>query len=223
MKQPVVLLAMMAIVLTGCQISEKKLEVKKNPAYQVTPKWEITTNYPLFSSQDQAVMQSCKVLNKAIQSKITQLKDSIQREANTFFQTRPTSASDRPEWKYELIVQDSIFMANERFVSLRLEVYTYTGGAHGMTYFLAFNYDVQQKKLLTKEELLPPKDIARVNTLLKKYFQNPEQCFSADPTWQLTSCVNFNDSVYCLTYEQYTLGAYACGYAQVNIPRKELK
>ncbi|MFR7876763.1 MAG: hypothetical protein ACLU4J_10480 [Butyricimonas paravirosa] len=49
-------------------------------------------------------------------------------------------------------VGDSVFIANDQYVCVRLIIYTFTGGAHGITNFYTFNYDVQNQKFLTNQE-----------------------------------------------------------------------
>ena len=114
-------------------------------------------------------------------------------------------------------------MANARYVSVRLMVYTFTGGAHGITNFYTFNYDVQNQKFLTDQEVLNYVNEAQINAQLKANFKNPEGCFTTDPTLKDVTTVNFNKKSVCFTYGQYVLGAYACGVAEVTVPRAALK
>ena len=151
------------------------------------------------------------------------LQDSLKSNANEFFQSWQESGEERPVWIYELQVGDSVFMANDQYVSVRLIVYTFTGGAHGITNFYTFNYDVQNQKFLTNQEILNYTNETQINTQLKANFKNPEGCFTTDPTLKDVTAVNFNKNSVCFTYGQYVLGAYACGVAEVAVPRTALK
>ena len=151
------------------------------------------------------------------------LQDSLKTDANEFFESWQAAGEERPVWIYELQVGDSVFMANDQYVSVRLIVYTFTGGAHGITNFYTFNYDVQNQKFLTNQEILNYTNETQINTQLKANFKNPEGCFTTDPTLKDVTAVNFNKTSVCFTYGQYVLGAYACGVAEVAVPRTALK
>ena len=195
MKSTLIMAVFMAFTFMGCQPKVQDLNVKNEKVTVNSENWDITVNRSMFSSAD----------------------------ANEFFQSWQGSGEERPAWIYELQVGDSVFMANDRYVSIRLMVYTFTGGAHGITNFYTFNYDVQNQKFLTDQEVLNYVNETQINAQLKANFKNPEGCFTTDPTLKDVTTVNFNKKSVCFTYGQYVLGAYACGVAEVTVPRAALK
>ena len=205
MKSTLIMAVFVAFTFMGCQPKVLDLNVKNEKVTVNSENWDITVNRSMFSSADANVNKSCEVLNKKIEKFVNDLQDSLKADANEFFQSWQGSGEERPAWIYELQVGDSVFMANDRYVSVRLMVYTFTGGAHGITNFYTFNYDVQN------------------NAQLKANFKNPEGCFTTDPTLKDVTTVNFNKKSVCFTYGQYVLGAYACGVAEVTVPRAALK
>ncbi len=222
MKKTLIMAIFTAFIFAGCQQKVQNLDVKMEKTTVNSEKWDITINRSMFSSADLNVNKSCEILNSEIEKLMNDLQDSLKSGANEFFQSWLETGEKTPEWVYSLYVEDSVFMANDRFVSVRLSVYTFTGGAHGMTNFYAFNYDVQNQKFLTNHEILNYSDEGEIDTQLKVYFKNPEDCFSTDPMLKDVSVVNFDESSVCFTYAQYVLGAYACGAAEVTVPRTAL-
>ena len=223
MKSTLIMAVFMAFTFMGCQPKVQDLNVKNEKVTVNSENWDITVNRSMFSSADANVNKSCEVLNKKIEKFVNDLQDSLKADANEFFQSWQGSGEERPAWIYELQVGDSVLMANDRYVSVRLMVYTFTGGAHGITNFYTFNYDVQNQKFLTDQEVLNYVNEAQINAQLKANFKNPEGCFTTDPTLKDVTTVNFNKKSVCFTYGQYVLGAYACGVAEVTVPRAALK
>lgn len=212
----------LCLFLISCQNKPNEIEVTKNQSADETENWDISLSYSSFSSKDQKLDQSCKILNQKIQALIISLQDSLKKEATSLFSDFEAEEIDRPMWKYSLTLKDSIFMATNQQISVRLTVHSFTGGAHGMTHFYAFNYDVKNQRLLESSEIINHAGEEQINNLLKTNFENTEKCFDSIPTLTKTSVLNLSPTGVCFTYEQYTLGAYVCGIAEVNVPIKDL-
>lgn len=211
----------LALAFVGCQ--EKKVDVKKDQLSHKTSDYNISVERSVFSSTDEALNKSCQVLNKATEALVQELSESLKKEATDLFQDMAAQEMERPSWQYELWVDDSVFMASSKYISVRLRTYTFTGGAHGMTKFYTFNYDVEQQKMLKNEEILDFAKSDVIDAQLEANFQNSENCFSEKPTLKLANGVNISSTGVVFTYEQYVLGAYACGVAEVTVPRAALK
>ena len=222
MRKVLFLAAGVACALVGCVFQVSSYLIDEYKFSEETSDWDITIRYDVFSSSNQKIKESFQVLNDEIRKVTDRLKADVEQEATVFFKTYSTDSTARPAWKYELNIQDSVFTLNYQYVSSRLSIYTFTGGAHGMTTYQAFNYDVKQKKLLTNEQVIDYTKSDTVNRLLKKHFNNPGQCFHTEPTLAAVNAITFTDETVCFLYEAYVLGAYACGVAEVNVPRKEL-
>ncbi len=179
-------------------------------------------HYPVFSSKQPALDSSLDSLNKKLIGFISELQDTMKAGAGRLFADMKASGMERPPWVYSLDVRDSVFTATDEFVSFRLIVYQFTGGAHGMTHFYAFNYDLKEGRLLMLEDVLDTKQTHLVDRALQVNFKNPEQCFTVQPELKLVEAVNISaDSVHFI-FGQYTLGAYACGPAEITVPISDL-
>ena len=146
MKSTLIMAVIMAFAFMGCQPKIQDLSVKSEKVTANSENWDITVNRSMFSSADANVNKSCEVLNKKIEKFVNDLQDSLKSDANEFFQSWQGTGEERPAWIYELQVGDSVFMANDQYVSVRLMVYTFTGGAQGITNIYTINYDVQNQK-----------------------------------------------------------------------------
>lgn len=211
----------LALAFVGCQ--EKKVDVKKDQLSHKTSDYNISVEHSVFSSTDETLNESCQVLNKATEALVQELRESLKDEAARCFEQMAEQELERPSWIFELVVDDSVFMASSKYISVRLRTYTFTGGAHGMTKFYTFNYDVERQKMLKNEEILDFAKSDVIDAQLEANFQNPENCFSEKPTLKLANGVNMSSTGVVFTYEQYVLGAYACGVAEVTVPRAALK
>ncbi len=209
--------------LAGCQEEVQKLDVKKERVTNKAKDWEISLDYSVFSSPNPKTKESCEVLNKEVQSLVSGLQDSLKAAATDLFQRMEKTDIPRPSWSYSLFVTDSVFMATNEYISMRLTVYTFTGGAHGITDFYSFNYDVKNQKMLSSGDIIEHGNPEPVNRLLKSHFKNPENCFTTDPTLDQVTAINFSPTDVCFTYAQYKLGPYVCGAPEVTVPLAELQ
>jgi len=207
----------------GCQPKVQNLDVKQEKTTANSENWDIKVNRSIFSSADAALNKSCEILNGEMKKLVNDLQDTLKANATEFFRFIEENKEERPVWRYELMIEDSVFMATDRYISVRLRTYTFTGGAHGMTNFYTFNYDVKNRKLLSNREVFNYVNEAQINSQLKANFKNPEHCFTTDPTLKDVTAINFNATSVCFTYAQYVLGAYACGVAEVTVPKTALK
>lgn len=92
-----------------------------------------------------------------------------------------------------------------------------------MTEYKAVNFDVRSGEILTDEQLIDYTQAARINELLKTHFENPDNCFWEEPTLEKASAIVAEKDAVKFVYEQYVLGPYSCGAAQITVPATELK
>lgn len=210
-----------AFLLTSCH-KEIKLEVKQMHEMDKTELWAFTIDRPLFSTTEPSVEESCVVLNDSITKFINQQKNEIKAQAKEF-KMAMDSLGQQMVGPFELIVKDSVYMADEEYISVRLLTYTYTGGAHGMTNFYGLNYNVKTKKFLSNTEIINTGKAAQINELLKAHLQNPDSCFTDAPTIENFTALNFTRHSVDFTYAQYILGPYSCGYTSIAIPSHKMK
>lgn len=210
-----------AFLLSGCH-KEIKLAVKQMHEMDKTELWAFTIDRPLFSTTEPSVEESCVVMNDSITNFIERQKNEIKAQAKEF-KTVMDSSGQQMVGPFELIVRDSVYMADENYISVRLLTYSFTGGAHGMTNFYGLNYNVKTKKFLSDSEIIDTGKASQINDLLKAHLHNPDSCFTGAPTIENFTALNFTLRTVDFTYGPYILGPYSCGYTTIAVPGHKMK
>ena len=210
---------LLALFFTGCE--EATIKVGKDFLSHKTSEFDITIAYPVFTSQKAEVERGCKVVNEEISRLIDSLQNDLKAQLNQYLQ-KAREMKEEPMIPFELEVKDSVFMADRHYISVRLAVYTLTGGANGLTEYYAVNYSLKDKKFLNSEGMNYDRS-AEIDKQIQRNFKNPENCFSEVPTLANVTTVNFSGSDICFTYAPLVLGAHYCGAAEIAVPRMLLK
>ena len=213
-------MTLLALFFTGCE--EATIKVGKDFLSHKTSEFDITIAYPVFTSQKAEVERGCKVVNEEISRLIDSLQNDLRAQLNQYLQ-KAREMKEEPMIPFELEVKDSVFMADRHYISVRLAVYTLTGGANGLTEYYAVNYSLKDKKFLNSEGILNYDRSAEIDKQIQRNFKNPENCFSEVPTLANVTTVNFSGSDICFTYAPLVLGAHYCGAAEIAVPRMLLK
>lgn len=182
----------------------------------------VNISYPVFSSTSASVNSKLGKLNSAIETYIDTLSSNVAAQATEMMTDLADSPLGRPEWNCELSIESTPFLS-EHLASVLFTTYTYLGGAHGMTEYKAVNFDVRSGEILSDEQLIDYSQTARINELLKSHFENPDNCFWEEPTLEKASAIVAEKEAVKFVYEQYVLGPYSCGAAQITVPATELK
>ena len=213
-------MTLLALFFTGCE--EATIKVGKDFLSHKTSEFDITIAYPVFTSQKAEVERGCKVVNEEISRLIDSLQNDLKAQLNQYLQ-KAREMKVEPMIPFVLEVKDSVFMADRHYISVRLAVYTLTGGANGLTEYYAVNYSLKDKKFLNSEGILNYDRSAEIDKQIQRNFKNPENCFSEVPTLANVTTVNFSGSDICFTYAPLVLGAHYCGAAEIAVPRMLLK
>lgn len=178
----------------------------------------INVSYKTLFSQSKEVNSWFQKINDSLRIRFRTAADTVK---NMSAEDRKFLREDFPP--YAFYVKDSTFNLSDKLVSERYTVYTYSGGAHGYTYFVSLNLLPDKLMNLNKEQLFKndDKSVSEINLLLDKHF-NRMDCFFETPTLELVSVVNFNMQGVLFTFEHYVLGPYACGEAEIFVPKDEI-
>ncbi|MGL5683029.1 MAG: DUF4163 domain-containing protein [Marinifilaceae bacterium] len=209
-------------IAAGCS----KTTVTMENGAQESDHWILNWKYPKFTNNDENTNTMCATLSTAISTQVDSLMQVTKLQAGQLFANWPDTL-ERPAFKYELYVRDTIFLMDRHYISVRLEEYQYTGGAHGMTTFNCYNLDMHNGTLITMGTYLrnDKEHIEKLNKLLKQYLVNTDNCYNVDPTVTTPGFAGMNigkDFLY-FTFEAYALGPYACGPATIAVPIKEIE
>ena len=212
--------ALLALFFVGCQ--KPTINIEENTLSYTNNEWDVSVNRPVFSAQNAALEKGCKEVNERVTKLIDSLQNDLKEQLKEYLQ-EAQEMKINPMIPFTLDIQDSVFMADDRYISLRLVVYTLTGGANGLTEYYAVNYSLKDKKFLNSEGILNYDRSAEIDKQIQRNFKNPENCFSEVPTLANVTTVNFSGSDICFTYAPLVLGAHYCGAAEIAVPRMLLK
>ncbi len=114
------------------------------------------------------------------------------------------------------------------YISVKLELSQYTGGAHGMTTISGVNYDRAHDKILElgdalkliglTTEQLSMQVSAQLKTKLGSDFQSPEGVSSNPENF---SSFQITKDAVTFIFQPYQVAAHAAGPQEVSIPRKK--
>ena len=222
MKTKIFTLILVLISLSACH-KEVKIKVDKLNEVANSPEWNIDVHYSVFSTTEQEMQKKYSVLN----SKVSQL---VEKNKTTFMeQTKLTnvlldSINIKQSAPYQLLINDTVFLANPQYISLLISSYSMVGGANGITSFHGINYDTKNQKILENKEILNYNKATEINALLKKHLNDPNQCYTfEDPTIENFNALNISLHSIEFTYGKYILGPGACGSVTISVPQKEMQ
>ncbi len=135
---------------------------------------------------------------------------------------------DRSPWN--LIINTKV-ITSAKTVSYIIEVYSYTGGAHGITSVTSFTYDASNKRLGVEDIFKPDFSLyTNLSNKARAYFKDKfkkGEASSIDdgtkPEAQTFSTWYVTDSDIVFIFGQYSIGPYALGIQEFPLSRSANK
>lgn len=161
----------------------------------------------------------------------TAIRDAVVALADRYRPTAPPRSADPFADRTELTgAFETVYLDEARYSGF-VEVYAYTGGAHGVTVLVPVNADLRAARLITPEDLVASGADARA--LLAPYAEralrgNPRTAEALFPDLQPEAFREFaaftlgRDSL-ALYYEPYALGPYASGSFRAALAYTDLE
>ncbi|TVQ91208.1 MAG: DUF3298/DUF4163 domain-containing protein [Chromatiaceae bacterium] len=202
-------------------ISKDGREVRMS---ETRPTLKIDVVYPRLPGNEPAVQEA----NAAIAAHIDDILGGFRRDYREFV----TSEGDHEGAPWQLQIQYDPVYTSERFWSVGLSFYHYSGGAHGGTAHVPLVFSK------ATGERVPPAQLFRadadwVTALAEACFSDltGRVAFSEDDAWLREGTAPVADNYRVLlplaeglqvTFEQYQIGPFAIGFHQVLIPYAQL-
>ncbi len=231
--------AVVAILLTKHFFFTQTREQVGFPVYAVSDIQEMTygkyqISYPVLEAE-------YSNFNTAIRTFIEEQKNAFLSQAEENWKARYATRSledsipEKPssEEKFPFFVTWSQEQLNDRYVSIALEVYAFSGGAHGSTIIKTFNYDVKNRKFISLSDLyagtpgyLSIVSDAAIAQLRQQQGDTGIDGFSgmladgASPKPENFEAFTFSDELITIYFQQYQVGPYALGIPKVTLPRQ---
>ena len=162
------------------------------PPRQVSPILKTDRTNPLLDFKSFLKEKISNPVLPAIQKEITKIiqseKQALLKSAKELFNKIPHSAL----LPYRLYVEEiKLFKPlNPDIVSVRIRLYTYTGGAHGGTQYYSWNYSQKQRKFLSLNDIFPVSDYCAQLVMVgrKPLFQKKplSECLNPSPSQNIT-------------------------------------
>lgn len=181
---------------------------------------EIDLYIPVVSGQLESGIQS--IINKRFEDDAMEFKQSLEAEVRDY--AADCEREGYPIRPYQLCTRYKQCCLNDKVLSLYVDYYQYTGGAHGITERRAYNVDLKTGELLPLAELFEPGyDYKAVidQEIRRQIALEPEAYFEGDMGFK---GINKEQGYYLdgenlvIYFNQYEIAPYAGGIREFKIP-----
>jgi predicted secreted protein len=182
-------------------------------------------NIPVITGWADQELQSS--LNARFEQEALDLQDMLKAEMESY--VKYNQENGFPIRPYELVTRYQECYQNDTLLSLYVDYYQYTGGAHGMTDRRSYNIDLQTGKDVALTDLFQSSyDYQKVvNTKIKEQIAaQPDVYFTGDMGFKGISdnqSYYLQDGFLVVYFSQYQIAPYATGIPEFKIPLTELQ
>ena len=133
--------------------AEKGLEISISSISQTDSLYNIQVEYPQFGDVAAAFNDQ---ISAFITGEIVTFKKNTKDNWDARIATTPPGQNvpENPAVPFDFIANWKPVQLNKEYLSFVINIYYYSGGAHGLDKVYAFNYDIVQKKELTINDFL---------------------------------------------------------------------
>lgn len=169
-----------------------------------------------------------KSINKELADTVKNFKKDILAQAKKAY--KESKKSDYPFRPFEAQTIYKVHLLNRRILSLTIDMYSYTGGAHGNTVRAAFNYNLKTgrqlgyqdifKKCANYKEIIVEHIVREIEKNPDNYFENAIETvkgFTDEQPFYIT------DKGIVVYYGLYEIAPYASGIQEFFIPFSAFK
>lgn len=164
-----------------------------------------------------------KRVNSLIEGQIISYKNQIEKQAKKFYEE--SQKENLHFIPFEAVVDYETTFINNKLLSLPINFYSYTGGAHGITLKEAYNFDLESGDRLKLNHIF--KADSNYKDIIKEFIktsieENPDVYF--DDAIDVINKLNDNTPFYItknsliIYYEPYEIAPYSSGIREFEIP-----
>lgn len=160
---------------------------------------------------------------------ISNLNDAVQFFIDDFKKFETDFGNNYVSYEIDTFMQ--VFYQSPKFVSIELNYFIFTGGAHGFNGTRFLNFDAKSGQLLSENELFNQLDslLEICEAKFRSTFLIPEdRSINATGFWfekdrfHFPESVGFTETEMILHYNQYEIASYAEGPVILTIPLEEI-
>jgi len=238
---PVWLLSMVVLLASGAyskQPSISSLPVNIQSIQESDSFFRVQAEYPQFQTAGPDFNQEIATLiSDKIDSFKKQSMDSWKARLDTMPADKPVPQN--PEEPFEFIASWEAPQLNNKYLSLVIKIYYFSGGAHGNEEICAFNYDMLQKKKIGIEDFFdsPQQALKKISQISAQDITSQLQSrgWKTDdslkemlsqgtaPVFENFSNFNFDTHNLIIYFQRYQVAPGAAGSLTVTIPRQTLE
>ncbi|HNQ27565.1 MAG TPA: DUF3298 and DUF4163 domain-containing protein [Aquaticitalea sp.] len=134
--------------------------------------------------------------------------------------------SDSTE-QWEVLIESEVTYESENIVSISVNSYIDTGGAHGNSRVAFLNFDKKTGTILEQEDLIS--DMEAFKGFVRPFFEKATKSLSDDTIedpfygegFQLPETIGFGPEGLILLYNVYEIASYAQGVTEFSIPLEQ--
>ncbi len=157
---------------------------------------------------------------------------SIDQAIKKFNMEYETFSNDFPEGlqQWEALIDGEVTYQTPEIISITINSYIDTGGAHGNTTVGFLNFNAQTGGELTISDLISDRE--KFSKIVERYFENETapknengeiQDFFFGKDFQLPESIGFSDEGVIILYNTYEIASYAQGITEFVIPYSEVE
>jgi len=183
------------------------LSVSVMSVNETTDLYNIKAEYPQFNGISP---EFNKKISSLMEEKIaTFKKDSLDNwEARKATATLEFPVPDKPEELFVYQANWTPAQINNKYISVVLNIYFFSGGAHGSEEIYTFNYDVVNKEEITIEKLLGSQEsLEKISDMAKAYIIAFQKSQGIEMDEFLTQMVNEGAGPAYSNYQYFTFNA----------------
>lgn len=133
---------------------------------------------------------------------------------------------------FELFLNDTILLQNDKMISLESHTYAYLGGAHGIGIVSYLNFDAKSGELIPNDLLFTNiEEFTKIaEKSFRKKYQIPEQdsineygFWFEDDVFYIPDGIGFSENEVILVYNPYEVASYADSPVFIEVPKDEVK
>ena len=193
--------------------------IKKNMSY-----YQMDVNIPVVKGLKDKKLE--KQQNSEIENKILTFASKLEKDGEAY--EKLAIKKGFPIHFYELVVDYKVQYNKNNLLSYTMDVYYYTGGAHGMTERYAYNIDNKTSKILKLHDLFKRdynyKEIIN-NDIMEEIKESPESAYFPNEFKTIADNQSFylTDKGIVIYFGLYEIAPYATGIPEFTIPAELFK
>lgn len=223
MKKIFTLMSVMCVFAFACTQKPQQLNVEVVDFQDQTENLTVEITRNVMSSEDAAINESCVVFNGHVEDFVAMLHEKAKEQAFALLvPTEEPETETTPEMNY-FTVHEEVLRADSHYISLLVTVQNLMAGADIVSESFAFNYDVAGRSMIMPTDFIDFTKSGAIDEAILNHFANPESCFTATPTLEAATAINFSTEALVFTYDPTILGPVECGGLRIVVPIAEIR